>query len=462
MKKDKKKKKTKNKTKNKRRIKKSIKKKIFYTIIAINIVWILSLICYYSYRLVYYYKLEHKQTADTNYLVDTLILEKNLVTKDSGLYKEDDGYRYKGNATNNYLYYSGLLWRIIDIDKNHNIKIVTEENMTTLSYGGTDFMTSDVYKWLNYSDKANTGIFYQNLNDIENIITKTNLCYDVVETLTEVKCKDKKGVSVGLLTLHDYEESKGKNGYLNNGNIFYTASVNSEEEVWTIQKDGSVFNVSTENNGNGIRPVITLKATTKRISGDGTKESPYKIENNKKTVLADTNVGEYITYSGNRYRIIGKDSNNVKVMLDSVLKNKHIFSNVSTTFDLTEYGSLAYFLNYENIGNYKNPDWLKEGTFYTGMYHADTNYSYITTYQNKVKSTIGLPQVGDYFVGDYDGIYILNPSSIDDNTIVSIENGKYYADLIGKEKSVRPVLYLDGTVKIKGNGTKNKPYELGV
>lgn len=449
-------------TKKKRRLKKSIKKKLFYGIIGINIAWILLLIGYYSYRMYYYYKLEHKEQADTNYLVDTLTLEKNIVTTGNGLYHDKDSYWYRGKVKNNYVSYSGLLWRVIGIDENKNIKLVTDEVVTMLSHHGTEYKESDIYKWLNPLTEAHTGIFYQNLNQNDKMIVDTKLCSDIVKEPNQVTCKKSENVKVGLLSLSDYDKSGGKNSYLNQGTSFYTNSMDDSKNVWVIQNDGTVASVEVSNTGNGVRPVITLAANTTLYQGTGTKEEPYQIESITKTQLKDTNVGEYVQYSGGLYRVIGKENGNVKVIGMSLLPSKEVFSDSSVYYDSTNYGTLAYQLNHDYISYYQNSEWIQPGTFYTGSYSNTYDSSYQSVYQNKTVTNIGLPQVGDYFIGDITGIYTLTPASLEDEMIISIENGKYYADVVTKEKGIRPVFYLNGSLKITGNGTKEKPYQLGV
>ena len=448
--------------KKKRRLKKSIKKKLFYGIIGINIAWILLLIGYYSYRMYYYYKLEHKDTADTNYLVDTLTLEKNIVTTGSGLYHDKDSYWYYGKVKNNYVSYSGLLWRIAGIDENNNMKLVTDEVITMLSHHGTDYKTSDVYKWLNPSTEEHTGIFYQNLNQNDKMIIDTKLCSDVVKNPNQVTCEKEETVKVGLLSLNDYDKAGGKNSYINQGTSFYTNSMDSSKNVWVIETDGTITGAKANNTGYGVRPVITLKADTTLYQGTGTKEDPYQIETVTKTQLKDTNVGEYVQYSNGLYRVIGKENGNVKVIDTSLLPAQESFSDGSVDYDSTNYGTLAYQLNHDYTSYYQNPEWIQPGTFYTGTYANTDDSSYLSTYQNKIITNIGLPQVGDYFIGDVTQVYTLTPASLEDEMMISVENGKYYADVATKEKGVRPVFYLNGSLKITGNGTKENPYQLGV
>ena len=79
----------------------------------INIVFILGCIIFYGYRLIHYYKLEHPKIEENTPLYELITLDKNITTINEGLYKEDNVYRYIGNNLDNYVIYSGRLWRIL-------------------------------------------------------------------------------------------------------------------------------------------------------------------------------------------------------------------------------------------------------------------------------------------------------------------------------------------------------------
>lgn len=447
--------------KGKRRVKPIEKQRLYQTVIVINILWIVVLAFYYMFRFVYYYQMEHRTTAKTNLLADTITLDKNVVAEGSGLYHENGAYVYKGNVTNNYVFYSGLRWRILGVDEHDNIRMVTDEAMTTLYYGMAGYDHSYVRNWLiPVKELTHTGIFLHNLSDTSKLLTKTSYCNDKIKNAKYVTCKNKKNDTVALLSLSDYELAKGKNSFLNTGSAFYTISTDEKYHPWIVEKDGSIKNVTTTGSSYDVRPVITLNSNVVLYSGDGTLQNPYRIENKEKVLLKDIHVGEYIHYSKNRYRVIGVYDDKVKVVLDGTMNTFKSFDEESTEFDQNRYGSLAYYLNQYTIGNYEHPEWLKPGHFYTGTYDEDNDYNYYHTYTNQTEAYIGLPQVGDYFVATYNNIYTLTPAIPEANTVVSITDGKLYADMIEKEKDIRPVLFLDNALKISGAGTVDSPYEV--
>ena len=60
----------------------------------------------------------------TEYIRDYLL--KDVVTSNSGLYKIDDEYVFKGNKVNNYVSFYGIIYRIIKIDADNNMKLIKE------------------------------------------------------------------------------------------------------------------------------------------------------------------------------------------------------------------------------------------------------------------------------------------------------------------------------------------------
>lgn len=447
--------------KTRRKLKPIVKQRIYQAVIIINILWIILLAGYYSFRLVYYYHVEHKTSAKTNLLVETITLDKNVVAEGDGLYHEGGTYIYKGAVKNNYVSYSGLSWRILGVDANGNIRMVTDEAMTTLYYGTKGYQDSYVRNWLvSQTGVEHTGIFLENLNDSSTLLTKTAYCDDTVTSAKDVTCRKKKNDMVALLSLSDYEDAKGKNSFLNNGLAFYTTSTDMKQNPWIVGQDGSITSVTTSGSSYDVRPVVTLKKDVVLYSGDGTPQNPYRIENKQKTTLKDINVGEYINYSGSRYRVIGTYEDKVKVALDGTLNTFRSFDRDITEYNQNRYGSVAYYLNQSVIGTYEHPEWLKPGIFYTGVYNEDNDYNYAGTYLAHTEAYIGLSQVGDYFVSAYNDVYTLTPAIPDANTVVSITGGKLYADIIDTEKDIRPVLFIDNTLKIAGTGTQDSPYEV--
>lgn len=66
----------------------------------------------------------------TTHLSDKII-EDNLVTQESGLYQDEEGYIFKGDKTKNHITFFGVNYRIMSIDKNGILKLVKSEPEAT-------------------------------------------------------------------------------------------------------------------------------------------------------------------------------------------------------------------------------------------------------------------------------------------------------------------------------------------
>ena len=65
-----------------------------------------------------------------------LVYSNDTCKTDGTTYQYMDGCYIKGNPTNNYLWYSGFLWRIMGINADGTIRMITDENVTSIYWGG--------------------------------------------------------------------------------------------------------------------------------------------------------------------------------------------------------------------------------------------------------------------------------------------------------------------------------------
>ena len=116
--------------------------------ICISVIFLLTLICIYGYRLIHFYKLERSEVntptvVENKNFYDALISKvsnenDDVISAKDNNFKLDDStneYYFYGKVNNNYVYYSGRYFRILGIDKDKNIKLITEDVQTSLSYG---------------------------------------------------------------------------------------------------------------------------------------------------------------------------------------------------------------------------------------------------------------------------------------------------------------------------------------
>lgn len=404
-----------------------------------SIVFLLTLVIFYGYRLIYYYKLEHQPNGNIPVpLYQKLINNKGIEGTNYGLLKDEKGYIFGSKSTDNYLYYVGRLWRIIGIDENNNIKLITDDGQTILTWEeNTSFKASNIYTWLNSSDTINSGIFEKSLKETISSNVKINDAY------------------ISILDQDEFEKI-GSNSYLVDGTNFWINGdtrkyVNSKGEITTDANDYDAFNV---------RPVIVLNSSYNYISGNGTKESPYIIYAPYKEQLSSAYVGEYIKYNNQLWRIIDA-SDNIKVALEGYIEVDNNFSDKSNVINDIE--GIGSYLNNEYYETLENNDYITENNYYVGSFNDNNSYSYLNTYNNDVLLHIGLPQIGDFFISSYDDYYTLTPSKDSSSTIYVInKNKRLFADFITEKYKIRPVLYLNKDIFIlNGDGTKTSPYEVG-
>lgn len=443
--------------------------KITPILVTLNIIVLLIIVGFYLFRLVKYYRLENgpKENVEVR-LVDRLIQTQSYLDLTKGLVldKKTNTYTFKGNSDNNYLEYSGILFRIISIDSNNNIKMVSDKSLT-LMYSGLEkgFDSSYIKKWLNKSDKDNTGvfekIFYNNT-----LLTNTTFCDDKIDDIENISCNTKNSNSkITLLTLNDYKDAGGSKSYLNNKESYYLSNINSSNENYYVNDNGEVGINTITTRIYGVRPVITIKSNTILLGGNGSKDKPYKIENHEITNLASTYVGDIINIDGVNFKVVEKEEETVKVVSNDVFKINN--ESIEVPFNKTnnEYSNnneLYKYLNTKYLDTLSIKDRIVSSNWYIGKLTLD-NLDYTSVYENKSNGKVGMLTLGDLFVNDVKNIFTLS-RGIEDDTIINIINdsGNIYGDLISNYHYVRPSFNLNGNINIiSGIGTEDGPYEIG-
>ena len=413
-----------------------------------SVIFLSSLFIFFSFRLVYNYMKEQK----ANSLIDTGMLSTKIINnlkKENYLYN-DNKYILKNLVENNYVSYSGILWRIVSVDDG-KIKLVSDENVTVLPFG-KNYDESNVIEWLNSTFKSN-------LTQPDLFITEFDSCVNNVDKIEKSDCNNSKNY-VSLLSMNDYIDAGANNSYLNNNTYFWLSALN-ESEPWYVFDNGGL-KTDSNNHIYGVRPVIVLN-DIEYIYGNGTKSSPYIISNEPVDTLSEIELGSYIDYSGYTWKVVSKDETSVKVVLSTPLKLndeeiKKIYSKKYNYYNLNDSTGIAYYLNHTFYNTLKNKKYLKKGDFYIGKF--DT-YDLEELYNEKVNAYVGLLTVGDIFVTQNIDMYLLS-SVTDDNTIPILnKNNSLFYNFISYESGIKPVIYLDNKAEVKGGmGDENYPFEL--
>ena len=130
--------------------------KITPILIVLNVLILLFIVGFYTTRLIKYYIAENggfgEDEDKTVILAEEIIKKQSRLDETKGLVYDSDNniYRYKGEVDDNYIYYSGMIYRIIAIDNEGNIRAVSQNNVTLL-YSGLEKGFKDSYQQGLYS-----------------------------------------------------------------------------------------------------------------------------------------------------------------------------------------------------------------------------------------------------------------------------------------------------------------------
>lgn len=421
-----------------------------------SILFIVGCIIFYGVRFSYYYIKFNKNSKnnDDNIILANQIKKQDIVTKDDGLYNIDGELVYRGKNVDNYLLYSNILFRIVRVNTDNTVTLVTDSKLTDLAFSNnTDFSKSYINDWLNENDK-NTGIFESKLNDKNKYLTTNTICLDQVDDLKNITCR-KKDISkfVSIIGIGDYLNSKLEDSYMNNTDSMWLYNTKKDKKVWYI-KNGNLSN-DLSTSIHGVKAVITLKNSIKSISGSGQKNDPYLIDMNDKIIKFNS----YVKLGNDLYNVYDMNDKTIKLVKESLIndstsRNKTFYNK---DFNSKQVGNIANYLNntYYNKLTYKNI--LADCEFNIGDLNSKTNYDYKNIYTKKVTAKVGLLSLLDINLNnELTEYFYLNKI---DNKIYSINDDNLMNYSTNK---IRPTVCIDSKLKLKGNGTRLNPFTIEV
>ena len=424
------------------------KKQKIFNLVSLSIIIFFGL--FYLGRLIYFKILNDKKIVYSELLAEQVKERKIKYEAIPTLINEDNIYRFANDAKNNYVKFMGYIWRIVKVNEDNTITMVTENNITSLAYYSDNFDESQIIKWLN-----------DNSLD-KNYMTTTYSCLDSFNSIDNISCQKTNNYDVTLLSVEDYTKAGATNSYLNNGEYFWTTN-NYQDEYWYVSNEGKLgLNDNTE--VYGIRPVITLNSDTKVLSGNGTIDNPYEIIEHKPQTLKDIYVGEYLTLNDTLWRVVAKNNNNIKLVSEEYIKDENgiletFYSDYNNEADIDYENGLLYYLNNTYYDNFKEKDLITKGTFYTGG--IEDNYQ--TIYDSSIEAYVGLLSIAEPFVYDFGNVFTLSKNINNDLGIFVIdENKMLFEDTVDSLHYVRPSIHIKNNINIKsGDGTYLSPYILG-
>ena len=409
-----------------------------------------------------------------------------------------------GTDPNNYIWYSGKLWRAVSIDPADNsVKLVTQWNISAIPYnasGNSAFEGGDIESWLN--DTSVDG-FLGNLRDYENFI-KTDSVWNATLTTETTKPSETTMVTdaVGLLNGYEYTMSYSgtdySNGYLNNGLYWWMLTPYNTSRVYYIHCYG-YLNWDPPTDMYGVRPSINLKSSVKITSGDGTENNPYRLEGDNDTnlngALLNTRYsGEYIEFGTGEntlYRIVSHETTGLtKITSAEPLKSEGSF--------ITNAGGSTVYQSGTGIGGFLNGDYLMDyvGNDYSNMIEPNTTWylgrvgdgtSYRLAKYSSVAGTelttstttaqVGLLRLGELMAGEFERYIVKGGTSwtelVENYWLLTPYNSLRlrfvyqggYVNYVSPDnvQGVRPAMNLKSNVVITGgSGTKSDPFTLSL
>ena len=410
---------------------------------------------------------------------------------------------FQGKAYNNYIWYSGFLWRIMGINADGSVRLITEENVTAIPWGTDDtalnYDGSHAKDWLN-------NYFYPRLKG-NDIIVEQTWCNETTTSGSSARTNCSNNLStekakVGLISLDENNLTGADSSYLVNQQEFWTLTPYDGSDAWRVDSSGFAGSNSVYN-AYGLRAVINVNSNVTITSGNGTlgatwssNAGPYILNEDKSIEVTGklnekATSGEYVLYAGKKYRVVDKDSNgNTKLILDGYYEeNGSVYK--------MEYGDNNTFSTTTGIGQKLNNDvleWLVASSDTENRNKLVTNY---TWYQNEfyygdsytisleennptrsINATVGLIRIGEMLSSQISSIltkgYAIANSY--DNTnyywtmtpYTSSFRAWYFNDAgyardsgVSGENGLRAVIVVNSNVTItRGNGTWSSPYEI--
>ena len=298
-------------------------------------------------RKVYYKELIEKDEACERYVAETsktlynTIADPSSSKKITSLTTSTDFENISfvtGQTSNNYVWYSGKMWRIIEINtSNREIKLITDNVQTLLNYSpnNSSYPNSNVKTWLD-------NVFYGTLNNPNRYLVEETWDPNSHEPVSGIGNPSLRLIDsrVGLLNSEEYNvinPSGSSNSYMNNGtNYWLVDKSNNEHKNRFVNLSGAVT-LGESTPFYGVRPCIYLASNVSVLpGGDGTINNPYRLigdsSGNIGALLKTRIAGEYVRVNGMDFRIVSKSNDYTRLVATTTLNisdmQYHYYSNL--------------------------------------------------------------------------------------------------------------------------------------
>ena len=412
----------------------------------------------------------------------TELVQDLLETSPDGTYEYMGGTYLRGDQDSNYIWFDGFLWRIMGINEDGSIRVVTEESVTTIPWGkqytGKNYDDSHANDWLNNN-------FYPMLKDKDLLVSQT-WCSEEAANRNSSRATCVNNLSkiqgpIGLLSLDEVNRAR----YLNyHAPAFATLTPANGDGIYYVNSDGTAGG-----GGNlyaGIRPVINIKSEIDLISGDGTRVNPFIYEDRSTNGKLNDHslIGEYVIYAGRNYRVVETSSSGTKLILDGYYDSNN--DGTIEESDKMMYGENCTlctaineesFINWISNNNETDRNKLVQTTWYRGEAWNELDYKTNLVPVNPYEGKVGLIRAGEILAAQSETIlskgHTVNDSQDNvreywvstfknDTSAYVVPQGLYmFSSSVTNQYVVRPVIMISPDVQILGgNGTFNEPYQI--
>ena len=402
---------------------------------------------------------------------------------------------------NNSLWYSGFLWRIMGINRDGTVRLITDENVTAIPYHNSSSNWDGSYAkdWLN-------NYFYPKLKG-NDIIKEETWCSETTTDSSSARTTCTNNLStetakVGLLTIDEYNLAGGSSSYLNIEQYQWTMTLYSSSSAWRVNEFSDSY-YSSVSGTYGLRAVINVNSNVTITGGNGTlgatwssQAGPYILNEDKNVEVTGklnekSTSGEYVLFAGKKYRVVDKDSNgNTKLILDgyyeedgSIFEMKY---NDTSTNEFSTTTGIGQKLNGDVLNWLTNNNDTEKAKLVSDYTWYQNNFGYGQSYTvslneetptRSIQATVGLIRIGEMLssqsssilTNGYNGTsrhynaywyWTMTPYTSSSGAWRVINSGRSdYSD--SNAFGLRAVIVVNSDVTITGgNGTWSNPYQI--
>lgn len=349
---------------------------------------------------------------------------------DKNLVKVNNGKIYRGKNVNNYLVFNNILFRIISVNKDDSLELVTDGFINILSNKKRNVEKYINDKFLRLLDKS--------------YLVETASCKDIIDKDLKISnCKDIEADNyVRLLMISEFMNSVENNeSYLYDEDGYWLDNYSNDLAFIGY---GSKIVMVYEDEMYKVKPVIRLKSDLKIVSGDGSSDNPYRLEEDK-----DIKVGSYVKIGNDRW-----------IVYDVFDKSVNLVLSKGISFAL-EYGNSSTYGNSFGIGKYLNAEYLDSLSYKDIINEKEYSiYKYEDDYKNvdkkKIRTKVGMMSVSDVKINVMnDDFYLLTP--VDGEMVYLYGTGKNVSK-INYARKVRPTINVNKNKIKSGTGLIDDEY----